>query len=164
MVFMLKKEMASVLFLMLFSFQVSAVDFNYCPITINDSSTLTADVTVTTSCVVLNNSNTFLDCNGKKISWNSAGGNGDTAVRAENVSNITIKNCILSDVNTGGAAVLGINLTNVSYSFVFNNTVHGNGTAHNYAISIGRNSNITSVENNTIRANGTGGNVYGINA
>ena len=114
-----------------------AVDFNYCPITINDSSSLTESVATTASCVLFGADNITLDCNGYVITWNTAGANSNYAEFAENKTNITVKNCILIDRNSSGTFGVGINMTKSSNVTLMNNTIQINGSSSN----IGKNYN-----------------------
>ncbi|MBS3124832.1 right-handed parallel beta-helix repeat-containing protein [Candidatus Woesearchaeota archaeon] len=138
-----------------------AVDFDYCPITINDSSSLTESVATTASCVLFGADNITLDCNGYVITWNTAGANSNYAVFAENKTNITVKNCILIDRNSSGTFGVGINMTKSSNVTLMNNTIQTNGSSSNIGIYL-QHSNVSNITQNTIQTNGTTSTNYGI--
>ena len=129
--------------------------------TVNASSTLTADISASGSCILIATSDVVFDCNGHVISWDTGAGNSASAVLVENMSNITVKNCVLRDLSVHSNRSIGINLTNTNLSTLLNNTIQTNGTTHNYGIILQNNSNNNTVTNNTIRTNGTTDN-YGI--
>ena len=129
--------------------------------TVNASSTLTADISASGSCILIATSDVVFDCNGHVISWDTGAGNSASAVLVENMSNITVKNCVLRDLSVHSNRSVGINLTNTNLSTLLNNTIQTNGTTHNYGIILQNNSNNNTVTNNTIRTNGTTDN-YGI--
>ena len=130
--------------------------------TITSNTTLTQNVTGTANCVTVGASNVVLDCAGYTMTWNTDGGNNDAAILVADVTNVTVKNCVLFDnVNTGSLGV-GINLTRTNDSVVQNNTIRTNGTNSNYGISLHSGSNRNTIINNTIFTNGTGGSNVGI--
>jgi len=132
-----------------------------CPTTIAANTTLSTDLNAAASCISFTSNNIVLDCNGHVISWDTGAGNSASAVLVENMSNITVKNCVLRDLSVHSNRSIGINLTNTNLSTLLNNTIQTNGTTHNYGIILQNNSNNNTVTNNTIRTNGTTDN-YGI--
>ncbi len=119
---------------------------------VNESLTLTSDVISNGTCFVINTSDIVLDCAGLTISYGAnTTGNG---AAAENVSNITIKNCIMIASNGSNPDNIGIKLTTVNDSLLLNNTIQTNGTANNFGILLNTSSLRNNVTNNIIRTFG----------
>jgi parallel beta-helix repeat protein len=127
-----------------------------CPVTINVSTTLTQNITVTATapCVTFGASNITLDCAGYTIFYDPVGA-GTDAIVAENRTNVTVRNCVIIDANTGGSSGIGINFTSVNDSAVINTSIQTNGTDSNYGILITSDSNRNIIANNTIRTQGS---------
>jgi len=106
-----------------------------CGATITENSTLTSNLTGNSSCIVFGASNIVFDCNGSSINFSDDGGGGSAIVGGAN-DNITIKNCILYDVNTTSAETTGVNLTGTTGSVVTNVTIVTNNTAVAQGISL----------------------------
>lgn len=129
---------------------------------ISASSTLTADVFANRTCFNITANDVILDCKGYTINYDVNGSSNAFGVLAKGVNNITIKNCIIKDINRSGAASYGINFSRVNNSLIFNNSIFTNGTSSNIGISLFGNSSGTAVENNTIFTWGTSSFNYGI--
>ena len=170
---MQKKEgcfiIVSVLFVLSFSFFAHAdtsrtvsTDFNYCPIVLNSSSTLSADVTANTTCVGFGANNIELDCQGHRITWNLNGENGTSAIQIFNKTGITLKNCVLFQGNGTGANTTSINLSSANSTTIQNNTIQTNGSASNYGITMGSGSIGTVIYLNTIYTTAAAGSNRGV--
>jgi len=125
--------------------------------TINSSTTLTQNLISNGTCITIANSSISLNCDGFSILYNNASAGGGSGIIAVNVQNITVANCTIRDINTGGSRGFGINLTGVTNSIFRNNVIQTNGTFNNFGMSIFFNSTNNTIQNNTIRAFGTGG-------
>ncbi|MBS3125780.1 right-handed parallel beta-helix repeat-containing protein, partial [Candidatus Woesearchaeota archaeon] len=141
---------------------ITALTGSSCPSTLTQNTTLIGDMFAPASCFLFGADNIVLDCNGRSIAWDNAGGGNDFAVWSDNRSNVTVKNCVLIDGNVGGAFSVGINFTRTNNSLVENNTVRTNGTNNNYGIVLQTSAFNNSVLNNTVQANGTAGSNVGI--
>lgn len=137
-----------------------------CPYAISSSGDyqLNQAISSATTCLTIASSNVNFDCQGNTLSYNTAGGATNYGINAiylyEPLENITIKNCIIRDTNAAGTPSAGIQLTRVSNSYFFNNTIQTNGTAANYGIYLTTASKDNIIENNTINAFGsTTGNI-----
>jgi hypothetical protein len=120
---------------------------------------LNQSITGTGTCLSFNNSNIEIDCKGHSILYGSDGVNGRIGINAilgtVYLSNITIKNCIIQDINAAGTTGYGIMFTRVSDSYIVNNTIQTNGTTTNYGIFLEIGSENNQIENNTINAFGS---------
>ncbi|VVB81676.1 Right handed beta helix region [uncultured archaeon] len=114
------------------------------------------------TCITFNASNIVFDCRGFSIFFDANGSDNASGVLAQDFTNVTVKNCIIDDVNSSGAFGIGINFVNVSFSSIFNNTVYTNGTNNNYGINI-ESSISNTVANNIIHALGSTDSNFGIN-
>jgi len=123
------------LLVVLLSFSVSAVVIGSCPINITDDSTLSGNISNSTSCITIASNNVSLDCLGFTISGNNTG----FGIVAENVTNISIENCIVDSF------VTNIRLFNVSNSSFSNNTIL-NSTGASFSLDLG--SNVSIFNNN----------------
>lgn len=123
---------------------------------LRNNSRLENDVNTSGTCFILAENNIVLDCNNHRILFDQDGGGGDAGVRAKDVINVTVQNCIIQDMNAGGAFGVGINFTNVSQSTIKKNVIWTNGTTNNYGVII-QNSPLTNlVANNSIITQGSG--------
>jgi len=130
---------------------------------INQSTDLSANVASNQTCFTVNASNLYLNCSGFSITHNVNGSPRAAAIEASNQRNITIQDCVITDVNASGTLGYGIRFTNVNDSRIVNTTVQTNGTGDtNHAIFLFRNSHRNTVANNTLRALGTGTDNYGV--
>ncbi len=121
---------------------------------INTSTSLTRSISSRTTCITFGASHIFLNCSGNTITFGTNGSTMAYGIEARNLTNITVRDCIIMDNNSLGAFSIGINFTNVSHSFIFNNTILTNGSNDAYGILLSNSSN-NSVQNNTVRTNGT---------
>jgi hypothetical protein len=131
-----------------------------CGQTLTSNTTLTQNVVGNVTCFTLGADNIFLDCDGFTIFYDGNGTGADGVV-ALNRNNITIRNCIIIDVNASGAVGIAINFTSVGDSAIINNTIQTNGTNDNYGILL-FGTNGTVVQQNTVRTNGTDCCNYGV--
>ena len=73
------------------------------------------NVNSTGACFKILENNIDLDCNGFRILFDEAGlgEDGVTVMSQQNMTpnNVTIRNCIIQDINVGGAYGIGINIT-----------------------------------------------------
>ncbi|VVB80822.1 Right handed beta helix region [uncultured archaeon] len=137
---------------------------NSCPIAITSNSAVGSNLTSNGTCITINASNIILDCSGYEITGNTTG----YGITSTNFTNITIKNCIITNFSTG------IYADTINNSFYINNTARKgnygfelfnssnneltNNTANNNAfngfdIQFGGNNTLT---NNTARLNNHG--------
>ncbi|MEM4259396.1 MAG: hypothetical protein QXS38_01365, partial [Candidatus Pacearchaeota archaeon] len=114
------------------------------------------------TCININASNVIWDCNGNNIFYNADGGNYAFGISASRASNITVKNCLIQDINASGTNGYGINFTRVNNSFILNNFIYTNGSTYNYGIYLAINSSNNLIDNNTIITNGTSNYNHGI--
>jgi parallel beta-helix repeat protein len=133
-----------------------------CPVTINESTTLTQDLITSAnkSCITMNSSNITLDCAGHTILYATNGTNFTHGVFAYKQNNLTVKDCVIMSVNSSLSYSAGINFTNVTNILIQNNTIVTNGTRDNHGFFVRYSSNVT-VINNTVTAGTTHEN-YGI--
>src|SRR3990172_8917984 len=133
--------------------------------TITSSTTLTSDVSSTGTCMVINASNVVLDCAGYTINYNGDGGNSVYGIHLPGSSpshtNITVKNCIIQDINSSGSGNPGIRLINVDNSMFRNNTIYINGIGNNAGVEFQGGGDYITYLSNTITTTG-GSNNYGI--
>ena len=140
-----------------------------CPTTITSSGAynLSANISSTTTCITVNANNVDINCNGYAILYDSAGGNSQYGINALYgvipMSNLTVRNCIIDDINSGGTPDYGIQLSRFSNSYIFNNTIWTNGTSSNDGLYLTTSSNSNQIVNNTINAFGTTTANLGIN-
>ncbi|MBI2111936.1 right-handed parallel beta-helix repeat-containing protein, partial [Candidatus Woesearchaeota archaeon] len=125
---------------------------NYCQ-TITNTTTLVESVSSPSGCFVMNTSNVTLDCSGYSINYGGIGIG--SAISAEYVGNITIKNCIITNtlipITTDTAA---IKFNGIDNSLIDNNTITLISNQSNYGVyTYGLSENIT-ISNNTISNNG----------
>lgn len=141
-----------------------AADITSCSagiVEINDSSSLIANLTTTSTCISINASNVLFNCSGFTIRYNTGSGSTINAIIAENLTNITIKDCVIHDLNATASRGVAINWSRVNNSFIINTTIQTNGTSDNYGISL-INSFWNTIANNTINTIGTTVNNFGI--
>ncbi|HLF54483.1 MAG TPA: right-handed parallel beta-helix repeat-containing protein [Candidatus Nanoarchaeia archaeon] len=129
--------------------------------TISNSSTLGANISSAGTCITFGADNIFLECNGFTITYDSGGTGGDGVV-ANNKTNITVRNCIIIDVNAGGSQGVAIDMHDVQDGSYYNNTIHTNSTTNGYGMFLRNNITNNLIENNTIRARGSSTNNVGI--
>ena len=115
---------------------------------VNESTMLMTNISSDDTCVIINNSNILLDCNGYTIRYNANGGDSEFGILASNLTNITIKNCNIIGLNHTSSNSDVIRLYNTSNSTIVNNILVANGTEK--CISIYSNSLHNRAENNTI--------------
>ncbi len=122
---------------------------------INDSTSLTANVISNTTCFTINASNLYLNCSGFSISYGMDGTqNHSYGIFANNKTNLTIRDCTITDINNGSRNNIGINFTNVNDSLITNVSIQTNGTADNNGIMLW-NSSRNNIDYSTIRTRGT---------
>jgi uncharacterized repeat protein (TIGR01451 family) len=144
-----------------YSTQESGVEITGCPVTINQSTTLTQYLESNTSCIEIGNSSMTLDCSGFSIRFNGGGNDLDYGIRAENRTNITITNCNVLDINSTGRWVSGIVLNNVTNSTIIYSTAESNCSNNNTVVKITNSSN-TNITRNTIASRCISGESIGI--
>jgi hypothetical protein len=125
-----------------------------CPVTINVSTTLTQGIASNDTCVTIGGDNLTLDCAGFSILYNANGTDNEYGILAVGRINITIKDCIIRDINDTAAAGVGINITNTNMTTIRNTTIFTNGTTNTHGIAFNI-INTSTVANNTIIPNGT---------
>ena len=86
---------------------------SYCPITINDSSTLAGNLTSVGNCITIGVNNIQLDCLGFTINGSGFG----EGIRLVGRSNVTVKNCVLTNFG------FGITLSSSNNNIIQNNTI-----------------------------------------
>jgi sporulation protein YlmC with PRC-barrel domain len=146
----------------------AATNITSCGTTISSSGQYELNQTLngTATCLTIASSHVSIDCKGNLINYGSSGGASTIGINAifgvVPITNLTIKDCILNDVNASGATGYGIMLTRSSNSYIFNNTIRTNGTATNHGIFLTTSSSNNLIENNTIYALGSTTGNYGI--
>ena len=113
-----------------------------CPFAVNESTTLTQNLTANVDCITFNASNTVLNCAGFTLTGKKVG----TGINATDKKNITIKDCIVRNFSKN------ILLRTVNDSFLFNNTAINGTGGFNGDVQIENSRNIR-IENNSINAN-----------
>ena len=131
---------------------------------ISSSTTLVNSVVSNATCFTITADNVTMDCSGYSIIYNADGSDNANGVQAIGRTNVTIKNCIIKDVNASGANGIAINFTSTNSSTILNNTVQTNGTNDNYGIGVFGASSGISINRNTLRALGSSSNNHGIRA
>jgi hypothetical protein len=130
---------------------VFAVAFSICPIVINDSSTLSANLQFgqNGACITFGQNNISLNCLGNSITYGVNASN-STAIVATDRVNVTLQNCTIIDTHAGGTgSQLGVNFTRVNGSTIINNTIQSNSSSDNWAVWLSR-VLFTNVTNNSI--------------
>ncbi len=145
-----------------YSSNESFVNITSCPATINTSVNLQQNLTSNTTCITLGADDITLNCNGHSIFYNGNGQNAANGIVGVGRSGVTIRDCLIRDINVSGTFGIGINLTNVSDSRINNNTILTNGTSDNYGILMQLRTIRNLLANNTITTKGTASNNYGL--
>lgn len=131
------------------------IGFNYtapdppvldCGYTMNDTTTLNSSYSCQDNFLRIGLSNVTLDCAGNNITYGIAGSSNSTGIFANQVSNITVKNCNFIDGNSSGDQSKGINFTSVNMSTIQNVSINTSGVANDYGIVL-----MTASQNNTIK-------------
>ena len=128
---------------------------------ISSNITLSTSVTSNSTCYTINADNVSLDCAGYSIFYNLNGSSGSNGIGAKGVNNLTIKNCIIQDINSSGSYGIAINLTNVNLSLISSNSIYTNGTNDSYGIYLLSGSGNT-INSTNISSLGSGNRNYGI--
>ncbi len=128
--------------------------------TISASTSLRNNATSNTTCFTISADNLFLNCTGYIVSY-GGGGLAGTGIAADGRTNVTIKNCVVQDINASGEFGDAINFTSTNSSFAINNTIRTNGTNDNYGIYLS-NAVDNILMNNSIRTRGNSSSNYGI--
>ncbi len=114
----------------MFSVSADISNASVFPFTIINDSVLTENVSANFGAIIFGADNIVFDCQGFAIFWD-INGTGADAIVAVNRTNVTVRNCLLYDVNASGAFGVGINFTNTTFSLIQNNTIQTNGTTNN---------------------------------
>ena len=158
-VVILKLSILAVITLLFSNIVSAATNISACG-TISSSGyyVLNQSITASGTCLIINTGNVELDCKGYNITYATGGGNGLIGIDATSAAatlNLTIKNCIIGDYNSGGTTGYGIRFQRYSNSTIFNNTINTNGSANNYGIYILTNSQNNTIKSNTIYSSGS---------
>jgi uncharacterized repeat protein (TIGR01451 family) len=98
---------------------------------------LTKNVISNHTCFRASASNIVIDCDGHQIGYDKAGSDLSSAIAANDVSGVTIRDCVFVDLNTsaigGSADRAAINFTNVNNSQISNVTIFVNSTKTSYS-------------------------------
>ncbi len=124
--------------------------------------TLIANVSSTGTCFRIGRSNVTLNCLNYTINYDINGTNSQSAVNGLNLNNVTVKNCVMRDINAAGAFDIAVNFTHVNNSFILNNTIFTNGTSGSIGVRLMNTSWNATIENNTIITQGNESDNYGI--
>jgi hypothetical protein len=143
-----------------FSSQETPTNITACPVTLNQSTTLTQNLQGSGTCVTIGNNSVTLNCNNFSILYDSAGIGGDGIVIASR-TNVIIENCTIRDINASGAAGIGINVTGSTVR-LRNNNILTNGSRDNHGITLFTSTTTSLIANNTISTKGTLSNNTGI--
>jgi len=131
-------------------------------VVMNTSTSLAQNLISNQTCIVINASNIFLNCSGFTIAYDEYGQTQSYGILVLNQTNVTIRNCIIRDINATGTRGHAINLTKTNSSLIVNNTIEPNGTTANNGIRVQLDSYGNRIENNTIRTFGNGAGNTGI--
>ncbi len=133
-------------------------------INVSGSYTVTADLSAAGSCININVSNVYLDCDGYEIVYGTGGANGVNGInitpKSAKAENYTIMNCNVKKGSNTGTNGYGISLLVADDSIVRDNNVSVNGTDDSYGIYITQSRNV-SVFRNKVSTNGSDGGTYG---
>lgn len=121
---------------------------------VGSSIVLTYNLTAAGTCFNVTNNDVAIDCNGSYIFYNANGNDDSYGVYAIEKRNITVKNCIIQDINESGAYTSGVRILASNSSFVINNTIYTNGTHDNWGIHLEQ-ARDNSVDGNRIYAAGS---------
>jgi len=132
----------------------TAVEFTSVCQNLTTSFNVTNDVSSLESCFNITTDDVILDCKGFEISYDSAG-IGRPGINVITRTNVTIKNCVIRDINSAGPAGYGINIEGTNNSLVFNNSIQTNGTFNAFGMRVAINSNNNTILNNNISTFGT---------
>jgi subtilisin family serine protease len=99
------------------------VDFVAGCAVINQTTSLTANISSAAGCMVINASNLALNCSGYSITY-AQGGTG-SAIAAEGKTNVTVQDCVLIGANESAGAAL--RFSNANDSRILNTTIQANG-------------------------------------
>ncbi len=133
-----------------------------CPVTINESTTLTQSITSNDTCITIGNDSMVLDCNGYSIRYNANGTDNEYGILAQNRNNVTIRNCNVIDINSTGTYGIGINFSNTTYSSITNSNISTNGTSYVHGISMQNNASYNNISDCKIIPLGAGATSHGI--
>ncbi len=120
-----------------------------------ESNILSTNISSAETCLNIITDNVELDCNGFTITYDTGGTGEDAGINVSDRNNITIKNCIVSDGDSGGSNGVGILFTRVNNSLAENNTIQTNGIANNHGIRLENSSNQNIINNTNITTSGT---------
>ena len=134
------------------------------PATINTSTNLTQNITSNSTGIIFGNDSIVLDCQGNSILYDADGSSNSYGVLATGRFNVTVRNCIIIDINSSGAFGFGIFFNVTNSSLALNNTIKTNGTSENTGVYLLQNASRNRIVNNTIITQGSGGANYGIYA
>ncbi|MEM4243005.1 MAG: NosD domain-containing protein [Candidatus Woesearchaeota archaeon] len=138
--------------------ETAQINITSCPVVINSSAILKNDVSSSGSCITINASNAFLDCQGYLITYNSGGGNNNYGIGSFSNNNVTVRNCRINDSSTAGSNGYGIFFNATNSSIVLNSSIQSWGTFSNSPVWMHR-SAYNRVENNTLLPRSIGGEV-----
>ncbi len=125
-----------------------------CGDTITSSITMTNGLHCVTDGLKLNTNHVILDCAGYQINYSVAGSAVAFGVTANNVTNVTVKNCNIFEKNVTTNSKHGIYLNNATYSLIQNNNISIiSAYTNGIHVSLSNNSQIIS---NNITTNSTG--------
>lgn len=156
------------LFFLIINFVSATTNISVCPytITVSGDYVVNQSISGTGTCITVNADNVDINCQGNTISYGSDGVATRIGITATHGviprTNLTIRNCIINDINASGPTGYGILMTRFSNSYIFNNTIQTNGTLTNHGIFLTTSSNNNVIENNTVTALGTSTGNFGI--
>jgi len=156
------------LVLAMLAYTAAAANVSVCQnINVSDFYELNQSINSTGTCINIFVSNVTLDCKGFMISYGLAGGDRQPGVNVTNtttlLTNITIQNCNIKDINASGTNGHVIRFANVNNSVIFNNTLQSNGSTTNRGISLETTGSVN-ITDNIIMTKGTGSSNLGIRA
>jgi len=126
-----------------------------CGVVVNTSTSLAQNLTGDDTCITLNASNMFFNCSGFAINYNANGGDSEFGILAVGLTNLTVRDCIIRDINSSALSGIGINFTNVNSSNITNNNITTRGNGSNIGIRL-LSSSQNHLYGNNITTNGSG--------
>jgi hypothetical protein len=143
------------------TFSTSETNITSCPVTINESTTLSQSLSSNTTCITIGANNLALNCNGSTITFGINGQPQAAGVKADTKINITVANCTIILGNASARSAHGVNFTSGGNITVINNIIRVNGTGNNTGMHLFY-PDYNHLLYNTVMVHGTQDSNYGI--
>jgi len=122
---------------------------------------LNQTITSNDTCLTVVADDVTLDCAGNTIQYNRDGGDDEYGVFANGRTNVTVKNCIIRDINATGSDGYGVFFNRTNSSTILNNTIRTQGTSNGHGVHI-ETSTENTVRLNDVQTNGSAGSNLGL--